>query len=189
MLERVLIAGSGGQGIVFLGKLLAHLAVDTLPHVTFFPCYGAEVRGGTSNCQIILSSQTIASPLAEVFDSLLLMNQQSADRFFPLLADRGIALINRSLCDIPGTSRVIRIPATELADQLGNVRAANLVMLGAWLKHKPLISPAVVEKVIAHHIPDISPDLIAINIKAFQAGLSSDSKPVKSMFKRRRTTA
>lgn len=171
MLERILIAGSGGQGIIFLGKLLAHLALDSLPHVTFFPCYGAEVRGGASFCQVMLSSEPIASPLAEQFDSMVLMNQPSTDRFFPQLAGTGTAFINSSLSDIRNDPRVIRIPATETADQLGNVRAANLVMLGSWLIRKPLIPPAVVEDVLRRQMPDISPELQTINLKAFQAGL------------------
>ncbi|MCG2661765.1 MAG: 2-oxoacid:acceptor oxidoreductase family protein, partial [Kiritimatiellae bacterium] len=70
MHERILIAGSGGQGVVSLGKLLARLAAETIQHVTFFPAYGAEVRGGTSNCQVILSANEIAAPIAEMFDSM-----------------------------------------------------------------------------------------------------------------------
>ena len=78
MLERLLIAGSGGQGVLTIGKILARVAVDQVPHLTFFPDYGAEVRGGTSHCEVILSSDEIASPLAETVDSCIIMNEPSA---------------------------------------------------------------------------------------------------------------
>lgn len=171
MLERILIAGSGGQGIILLGRLLARLAVDTVPHVTFFPSYGAEVRGGTSNCQIMLSSQEIASPLAEEFDSLLIMNQQSAARYLPGLAPDGLAVLNATLCQPAADRRFAPIKATEIADRLGNVRAANFVMLGAWLKRKPLLPRDTVEKLIRESFAGAKPEVIEINLKAFEAGL------------------
>ncbi len=172
MLERILIAGSGGQGIILLGKLLARLAMDAVPHVTFFPSYGAEVRGGTSNCQVILSSEEIASPLAEEFDSLLVMNQQSAARFLPGLTRAGTAVINASLCRLPRDKRFASIRATEIADRLGNVRAANFVMLGAWLARKPLIPRKAVEQIIRESFGGAKPEVVALNLKALQAGLT-----------------
>ncbi|MBI2438299.1 MAG: 2-oxoacid:acceptor oxidoreductase family protein [Lentisphaerae bacterium] len=175
MHERILIAGSGGQGIVSLGKLLAGLAAETIPYVTFFPAYGAEVRGGTSNCQIILSANEIAAPIAETFDSILVMNQQSAERFMPALAKDGLAVINQSLCDVPARGDCVPIPATEIADRLGNTKAANFVMLGAWLKRKPLITPRAVEDAITAHFRGAAPALITINIQAFRAGLGQSS--------------
>ncbi len=174
MLERILIAGSGGQGIILLGKLLAHLAVDSVPHVTFFPSYGAEVRGGTSNCQVILSAHEIASPLAEELDSLLIMNQQSATRYLPSLTPAGIAVINASLCQPADDKRFKLVKATEIADHLGNVRAANFVMLGTWLKHKPLLPPAAVENHIRKTFTGAKSAVVEINLQAFQAGLKHE---------------
>jgi 2-oxoglutarate ferredoxin oxidoreductase subunit gamma len=171
MLERILIAGSGGQGIVLLGRLLARLAMDVAEHVTFFPSYGAEVRGGTSNCQVIISSQPIASPLAEEFDSLLIMNQLSAARFLPALAPTGLTVINASLCRLKHDPRHRPIRATEIADQLGNVRAANFVMLGTWLKHQPLLPPPAVEQLIRESFASAKPAVIETNLQAFRAGM------------------
>ena len=171
MLERILIAGSGGQGILLLGRILARLAVDTVPHITFFPSYGAEVRGGTSNCQVILSSNEIASPLAEKFDSLLIMNQQSLARFRTGLVPGGMAVINQSLCQTSRDKRFVLVRATEIADQLGNTRAANFVMLGAWIAHKPLIPVPAVEKLIVKSFPNAKPAILKTNLKAFQIGL------------------
>jgi len=171
MHERILIAGSGGQGIVSLGKLLARLAAETIQHVTFLPAYGAEVRGGTSNCQVILSANEIAAPIAEKFDSILVMNQQSADRFMPALDQNGLAIVNQSLCKVHADARHVLVPATEIADRLGSAKAANFVMLGVWLVRKPLIPARAIENAMASHFPDAPPALIAINIQAFHAGL------------------
>ena len=170
MHERILIAGSGGQGVVSLGKLLARLAAETIQHVTFFPAYGAEVRGGTSNCQVILSANEIAAPIAETFDSMLIMNQQSAEHFLSSLDKNGLAIVNQSLCKVHADIRHILVPATEIADRLGSAKAANFVMLGAWLERKPLIPSRAVENAMASHFPDAPAALIDINIQAFRAG-------------------
>ncbi len=170
MLERVLIAGAGGQGVIMLGKALARLAVDVAAHVTFFPSYGAEVRGGTSNCQVIFSSHEIASPLAEEFDSLIIMNQQSLTRFLPTLAPKGLAVINQSLSQAPRAQGRVLIRATEMAYQMGSVRVANFIMLGAWLAHKPLLVAKAVEGFIAKSFAG-QPDLVKINIQALRKGM------------------
>jgi len=172
MHERILIAGSGGHGVVSLGKLLARLAAETIQHVTFFPAYGAEVRGGTSNCQVILSANEIASPIAEMFDSVLIMNQQSAERFMSALDKNGLAIVNQSLCKVHKDSRHILVPATKIADHLGNTKAMNFVMLGTWLAHKPLIPARAIENAMASHFPGAPAALIDINIQAFRAGLA-----------------
>ena len=171
MHERILIAGSGGQGVVSLGKLLARLAAETIQHVTFFPAYGAEVRGGTSNCQVILSANEIAAPIAETFDSILAMNQKSVEHFMHSLDKDGLAIVNQSLCKVHADARHVLIPATEIADRLGSAKAANFVMLGAWLARKPLIPASAIENAMATHFPDASAALIDINIQAFRAGL------------------
>lgn len=176
MHERIVIAGSGGQGGISLGKLLARLAIETVPHVTFFPAYGAEVRGGTANCQVIISTTEIATPLAEVFDSILAMNQQSAERFLSALDKDGVAIVNQSMCKVRADSRYVLVPATEIAGHLGNTKAANFVMLGAWLARKPLIPVQAIENNMAVHFPDAPAALMAINIKAFRSGLDFSAR-------------
>ncbi len=176
MHERILIAGSGGQGIISLGKLLALAAMDEVEHVTFFPAYGAEVRGGTSNCQIILSSKHIASPLAEEFDFILAMNQQSADRFLPLLAKDGIGIINSSLCSVPAKKNFVMADASKIAERIGNVKVANIVMLGAMLAQKPIVEVKCVENAIRDVFKDASPAILTINISALHEGLKQVSK-------------
>jgi len=172
MLERILIAGSGGQGILFTGKLLARTAVANIPFITFFPAFGAEVRGGTCHCQIIFSSDEIASPIAEIFDSAIIMNQQSAERFLPQLDEKGLAVINKSMCNVEKDQRFIYVEATETADKLGNAKVANIVMLGAFLARRKLIRVEAVEKALAANLSGAKKTLLEVNIKALHTGLA-----------------
>jgi len=173
MLERLLIAGSGGQGIILIGRLLAAAAVKTIRHVTFFPAYGAEVRGGTSNCHVVLSSKEIASPLSEELDSVIVMNQASLDKFLHLMNRKCLVLVNGSMCKIPASAHAVSIQASDLANQLGNTRTANFIMLGAYLARKPLVSPADIEKRITSAFSGKDKSLTEINMKAFRIGLDS----------------
>jgi 2-oxoglutarate ferredoxin oxidoreductase subunit gamma len=135
MRERVIIAGFGGQGILFLGRLLAQTMMHQGQHVTFFPSYGAEVRGGRAFCHVIISSSDIFSPVVDMADTLFALNQLSWEHFLTKLQPRGLALVNTSIVALDGKAhpqRVVPVPATELANQLGEVRVANMVMLGAY---------------------------------------------------------
>ena len=172
MIERVLIAGSGGQGIVLIGRLLASAAVRTVPHVTFYPAYGAEVRGGTSNCQVILSTDEIDSPLSERVDAMVVMNQMSADRFLPCATSATALLLSRSLCQPPAGRglRALMVPATQLAEEAGGARAANFVMLGAYLQQRPVVPSADLESAIGELMADKGAAVIDLNVRAFRAG-------------------
>jgi 2-oxoglutarate ferredoxin oxidoreductase subunit gamma len=170
MLERMLIAGTGGQGVILLGKLVATAALERFSNVTFFPAYGAEVRGGTSNCQALFSDTEIASPVAERFDSMLIMNQASLDRFRPQAAPGALVLVNTSLCSDEDASAGTGIPATDLAVGLGNRRAANFVMLGAYLALKPLLSLDGIRQGMRRMLHGKAPAMVDINMAALQAG-------------------
>ena len=172
-LERILMAGAGGQGIVFLGRLLATAALRNTTHLTFFPSYGAEVRGGTSNCQVILSTDEISSPVAKEFDTMVLMNQESMHRFLTCLAPGGTAVINGSLCKTEPASNHILVRATEEADRLGDQRVANLVMLGALLAHRPLAAPVEVEEDLRALLAGRPTHIVELNLAAFRKGLQT----------------
>jgi 2-oxoglutarate ferredoxin oxidoreductase subunit gamma len=136
------------------------------------PSYGAEVRGGTSNCRIILSPEPIASPVAERFDSMLLMNQPSVLRFRDRLVRGGLALWNTTLCrESPGGRGALAIPATELAEALGDGRTANVVMLGAWAALRGVISAAAIEAGIRMFLEG-KPELLDVNLRAFRTGMA-----------------
>jgi 2-oxoglutarate ferredoxin oxidoreductase subunit gamma len=174
MLERIFIAGSGGQGIVLMGKILANSALTAVKHLTFYPSYGAEVRGGTSNCQVILSSDEIASPLSDDFDTVVIMNQESADAFKKKISHAPMLLLNSSLCRFSGENgELVEVPATATAETLGNARTANFVMLGAYVARKKVISPAFVEKALIQSFEKKGKAMLDLNLKAFRAGLET----------------
>ena len=171
MLERILIAGAGGQGIILTGRLLAAVALKTVPHITFMPSYGAEVRGGVSNCQLILSSDEIASPVVDEFDTLVILNAASAERFLPRLAPGGMAIVNSSLCDVAAAAGIHAVPATGIADRLGDIRSANFVMLGALLKRKPVVTPADMDAGIRALMAERGAKVVERIILAFRNGM------------------
>jgi len=173
--ERVLIAGSGGQGIILTGKLLAAAALEQVPHVTFFPAYGAEVRGGVSNCQVVLSSEEIGSPICAEFDALLLMNPASAEFYRQQCRPGSLTLINASLCRPEPLPGAVYVRATEIAERLGSAQAANLVMLGAYLRRRPVVDPPRVERAIQDKLGRKSATLLELNLLAFRTGLATET--------------
>jgi len=135
MLERAIMAGFGGQGLMFMGKLTTKMMMDEGLYVTYFPSYGAEVRGGTAHCNVVVSSDEIASPVVEEADTIIVMNQPSYEKFKPRLSPGGVAFINASLVepgDPPAAAMILEVPATQMATDLGDVRAANMIMMGAY---------------------------------------------------------
>jgi len=135
--EEVIIAGFGGQGILLAGRLLAQTAMKRGLEVTYMPSYGAEVRGGTDNCMVIIAERKIACPVIGKPDSLIVMNKASLNKFAPRLKNGGLLVMNSSLIDsepqLDETIEIIAVPADELAVQLGSQKAANMVAVGAYL--------------------------------------------------------
>jgi 2-oxoglutarate ferredoxin oxidoreductase subunit gamma len=137
MIQKIRCAGFGGQGIVLMGKLLAQAAMSEGRHTTFFPQYGAAMRGGTANCSVILSDLEIASPMVEAPDVVLIMNGPSLDKFEPSVKPGGWILYNTSLIDrkVERTDvTVVGVPANNVAEEVGSAKTANMVMLGAFAK-------------------------------------------------------
>lgn len=167
METKIILAGSGGQGIMFMGKLLAEAALREGRNVTYLPAYGAEVRGGTANCTVVISDDEIGSPFAEACDVLLAMNEPSLLRFLPRVKKGGTALANSSLIKEPGTG-VNGFPFTRLAIELGAARAANMVAIGSLCRKTGVVSVksvlAVLEKSTA------KAEARELNKKAVQTG-------------------
>lgn len=172
------VAGFGGQGVMTLGKFLASATcTSTDKNVTFFPSYGAEQRGGTANCFVVLSDDVIGAPLGDVMDHLIVMNQPSLDKFLSKLKPGGLLFINSSivkseLCRDDVT--VIKIPVTELALELGNVKVLNIIMLGAYIGYTNVIDPVIVWDTIEHKLGS-KPKLLPLNKMAFEKGLEIGS--------------
>ncbi len=145
---QVKIAGFGGQGVLFLGSLLANVALRRNYHVTWLPAYGPESRGGTANCNVVISAEPVASPMVTEPSVLMALNAPSLERFEPTVTPGGVIVYNSTLISKAPTRQdveVVAVPATAIADELGETRAANLVLLGAYLAHTGMFSAAEVE--------------------------------------------
>ncbi len=145
MQKSIIIAGSGGQGILFLGRVLTSASMLERKEVTWFPSYGAEMRGGTANCTVIISNTMIGSPVVMMPDILIVMNRASLDRFLPSLRKKGMLFYDSSLItenlarrDIEG----VPVPATNIAGDMGNPKSANMVMLGAFIAKTSILRKA-----------------------------------------------
>jgi len=172
MTERIIIAGAGGQGVMLLGKILAGAAMKENKFVTFLPSYGAEVRGGTSHCMMVISDREIGSPYVEKADNLIIMNGPSLVRFNNRIKNKGLLIINSSL--IPRyTNRnvhTLQFPFTDIAIKLGNIKVANTIALGCFIAQKKFLSPKTISKVMQDMAPQDRKDLIKINQKALEEG-------------------
>lgn len=175
MTEHIIIAGAGGQGIMLLGKVLAMAAMKEERYVTWLPSYGAEVRGGTAHCMIVISDREIGSPYIDKADTLIIMNEPSMGRFKSRVKDNGLLIINSSLVRkklFTNDSRLLAYPFTEIALELGNLKVANTVALGSFIAKKKIVDLKTVIQVIKDMAPENREDLIEINTKALAAGFN-----------------
>jgi len=148
--ERMIFSGFGGQGLMTLGKFVAELLMHDY-EVTFFPSYGTEVRGGTAYCHVCVSDSPVASPVVEEATCLVLMNQMSYDRFAPVVRPDGLVLVNASMVKATGAhggARLVAIDASGLANKLGDVRVANMILLGALARLKSLAPPEAIVRLL-----------------------------------------
>jgi len=172
MTEKIICAGSGGQGVMAMGKVLAIAAMREGKYVTWLPSYGAEVRGGTAHCMVILSDDPIDSPYIEKADTLIIMNAPSMAKFKNAIRSKGLMLVNSTLADCKGTSRrlkVVRAPLTDIATNLGLDRVANTVGVGVYLGLRKLIALSTMERSIEEVLQRKS-QLIPINKRALEEG-------------------
>ncbi len=174
--QDVIIAGFGGQGVMVLGNVLAQAAMECGLHVTFIPVYGAEMRGGTANCTVVLDEHPIGSPLVRQPLSTIVLNGPSLAKFQERLHPDGVQIVNSSLIDVKvehvldAHKKSVCIPANDMAHELGSVKMTNMVALGAWLKVTQAlpveaVQDAMYRVVSAHYVK-----LVPGNIKALQAG-------------------
>jgi len=172
MLIKTVFAGFGGQGVLSMGLNLAQAAMMEGKNVTYLPSYGAEVRGGTANCTVVISDEEIASPVASAPEFVVAMNKPSLVRFQNQIQSGGVLLINSSLIEAEisrGDIDIVKVPAGEIADKLDSSKSANMVMLGAFIKKSNLVSISTVVKELKNTLKK-KEKLIAINEKALMAG-------------------
>lgn len=143
MIERLIIAGQGGQGALRIGQMIAYAAMNEGKEATWLPSYGAEMRGGTSNCSVILSDRRIATPIVTAPDVVIAMNEPSLLKFQPAVAPGGTLIYNSDMVDRLPTRADIElfaVPADGIAEAEGNPRGANMVLLGAYLALSSTVS-------------------------------------------------
>ena len=172
--EEVLIAGFGRQGILLVGKLLAQTAMKAGKEVTYMASYGAEVRGGTANSMVVIAEKKIACPLVSYPDSLIVLNKASLNKFGPRLRKGGLLIMNSSLIDgkpeLDSSIEVVSIPADELAVELGNKKAANMVAIGAYLQKRGHLSIETAAKALPETIAERYHKTLPINTRALNRG-------------------
>ncbi len=173
MEERVLMAGFGGQGIVLMGTMLAYAGMIDGKHTTFFPSYGAAMRGGTANCKVIVADEPIASPVISKPSTLIAMNGPSLDRFEKDVRPGGVILVNSSLIDYKvkrDDVKVYYIPVNELANEAGSPRSANMVMLGSYITIVKPINLEAVFNALPKVLPKHRHNLLGVNEEAIKKG-------------------
>lgn len=179
MERNLMVAGFGGQGVMTLGKFLADATCNsTDKNVTFFPSYGAEQRGGTANCYVVISDDEIGAPMGDAMDDLIVMNDASLNKFLYKLLPGGTLYINSSIVTTEVTRediKVVRAPVTELALELGSSKVLNIIMLGVYIGYTEVIPAEVVWDTIEHKLGK-KPALLPLNKKAFEMGLELGRK-------------
>ncbi len=172
MVLKTIFAGFGGQGVLSMGLNLSQAAMLDGKQVTYLPAYGAEVRGGTANCTVAVADEEIASPVASSPDFIVAMNQPSLVRFQNRLQTGGTFFLNSSLTTGPvsrGDVEVVEVPVNDLAEELGNSKCANMIMLGALIKKTNLVSAEALLKGL-HNAFKNKKKLIPLNEKALNRG-------------------
>lgn len=174
MLQSLLVAGFGGQGVMMIGKLIGECAFDQGLHVTFLPSYGPEQRGGTANCTVIQSDKDIGSPVAEQLDVLCVMNQPSLPKFIDSIKPGGILMTNSSLVDISQVTRsdikIVEVDADNLAFEIGSTKVANILVFAVYMELAKTLPIEQVKHIVMKKMSR-KPEFLAMNELAFDKGV------------------
>lgn len=182
MENRIMVAGSGGQGILFIGKLIAYSAMIEGKEVTWFPSYGAEMRGGTANCTVIISEEMIGSPITRNPEILIVMNKSSYDRFYNRVMKGGYLFYDSSLIssiNIREDVNLIKVPASEIASTTNYTNLANMVMVGAFSSITGIVKLDSLMKSVDEIVSSHRKDLISINKELIMKGYELFKKDKK----------
>lgn len=179
MQKEIIIAGFGGQGVLFGGQVLAYAAMDSGREVTWIPSYGPEMRGGTANCTVVIADHEIGSPLVKNPPLSIALNLPSFDKYEDLLQPGGTIVVNQSMVDRGARRRDIQtvfVPCNEIAEAIGDKRLMNMVAIGALLPALPEIQIKDVEKALQAHLPARHKDLLPKNYEALKRGYEAAQK-------------
>ena len=175
-MHKMFFAGSGGQGILLMGQMIATAAMQEGKDVTFLPSYGPEMRGGTANCSICISDREIGSPLVLNPDAFIAMNQPALEKFENSVVPGGLILADNSIINSKverDDVSVFYVPATKMADENGLKGLANIILLGKLLKETMFCSLEVMDAAIAKSVPANRPQMVDFNCKAIRLGMES----------------
>ncbi|MDI6742953.1 MAG: 2-oxoacid:acceptor oxidoreductase family protein [Smithella sp.] len=173
MLVKTIFSGFGGQGVLMMGISFAHSGMSKGYHVTFLPAYGAEMRGGTANCTVAIADEEIASPVASEPNNLVVMNAPSLFTFQNKITTGGSIFLNSSIVNEEPHRhdvKVFRVPCSDLAQNLGNIRVANTIMMGAFIRVSAVVTPEIYLKSLETIMGSRKKALAELNRKAFMAG-------------------
>ncbi|MBI5220140.1 MAG: 2-oxoacid:acceptor oxidoreductase family protein [Bacteroidia bacterium] len=179
MTEEIIIAGFGGQGVLSMGKILAYSGIMQEQEVSWMPSYGPEMRGGTANVTVILSDERISSPILSKFDTAIILNQQSMDKFESAVKAGGLLLYDpHGITKHPTRKdiQIYKIDASEEAAKMGNTKIFNMIVLGAYLKVKPIVKLENVIKGLQKSLPSRHHHLIPENETGIKVGLEMAEK-------------
>lgn len=175
MQKEILIAGFGGQGVLFAGQVLAYAALDTGHEVTWIPSYGPEMRGGTANCTVIIADEEIGSPLVKYPPAVIALNLPSFDKYEALVQPGGVIVVNESMVDRKAERddiTVIYVPGNEVAEACGDRRLLNMVMIGALLAAFDILLLDDAKTALKAHLPAKHQKLIPNNFDAMDRGFA-----------------
>jgi 2-oxoglutarate ferredoxin oxidoreductase subunit gamma len=176
MTEEIIIAGFGGQGVLSMGKILAYSGIMQDQEVSWMPSYGPEMRGGTANVAVIISDERISSPILTIFDTAIILNQQSMDKFEKAVRPGGVLIYDpNGITRHPSRTdiNIYQIEGARLAAEMGNTKIFNMIILGAYLKVKPIVKVENVVKGLYNSLPERYHKLIPMNEDAITAGIKN----------------
>ncbi len=173
MYQGIRISGFGGQGVISAGVLLAQAGLEEGKEVSFFPAYGAEMRGGTANCSVVVSSDEVSTPIVTVPDTAIVLNEPSLAKFEPMVKPGGLLIVNTSLVNSKPTRKdikILNVPCNEIAGELGNGKVMNMVAMGAFAAATGAVSIDAIAKALPKVYKKLKPEVIELNVKALRRG-------------------
>lgn len=175
MKQSFVFSGSGGQGIMSAGIMLAHAAIDMGKHATFLPEYGPEQRGGSAKCTVIISDDEIISPLTKKCDNLVALNEQAFNKFSDTVKEGGRLIANSSLVtsDISAEGiNAIAVPVDDIALEVGSIKVANVVIIGVLIGATDIVSKEIFVQSLEEKFKDKKPEILEMNMKALEKGIA-----------------
>ena len=173
MYQGIRISGFGGQGVISAGILLAQAGLLEGKNVSWFPAYGAEMRGGTANCSVVIASDEVSSPVVSRPDTVIVMNEPSLAKFEPMVKPGGLLIINSSLVNSKPTRtdiKVVSVPCNAIAEEVGTTKIANMVALGAFAGATGAVSVEGITKALSKVFKRAKPEMLEMNAKALMRG-------------------